>query len=277
MSLKTIVVFVDPSSAGRTRACYAVKMAVRHGAYLIGVFVAPPFIRNPNQSYVLGDEAMKEFIRNRLAEETRETDRVRSDLETATTSENVGFEFRVMHQDNGLGEARPHPVYADLAIIGLQPPTEAPGPVGRLLIETGTPLLLLPQTWNGTTLGERILLGWNASREARRAIIDALPLLTTAESVTITIVDPKKRKGHGEEPGIDIARFVSRHGVNVEVMRVESDGKPVADVMLTCASRINADMIVIGAYSHNRSMEALFGGVTTSLIEKAAVPLLIAH
>ncbi|KAH2839966.1 hypothetical protein KXW36_001559, partial [Aspergillus fumigatus] len=111
-----------------------------------------------------------------------------------------------------------------------------------------------------------VVVAWNASREARRAIADALPFLVGALSVTILVVDPQKNPRHGEEPGADVV-----------VEQVQSHGDPIANVILAYAERHNTDLIVVGAYSHARTTEMIFGGVTRSLLRDAAVPLLIAH
>ena len=145
-----------------------------------------------------------------------------------------------------------------------------------LLIATGVPFLLLPEPWTGSA-AEHVVVAWNASREARRAIADALPFLVGALSVTILVVDPQKNPRHGEEPGADVAHYLTRHGAKVVVEQVQSHGDPIANVILAYAERHNTDLIVVGAYSHARTTEMIFGGVTRSLLRDAAVPLLIAH
>ncbi len=145
-----------------------------------------------------------------------------------------------------------------------------------LLLATGVPFLLLPEPWTGSA-AEHVVVAWNASREARRAIADALPFLVGALSVTILVVDPQKNPRHGEEPGADVAHYLTRHGAKVVVEQVQSHGEPIAKVILAYAERHNTDLIVVGAYSHARTTEMIFGGVTRSLLRDAAVPLLIAH
>ncbi len=121
------------------------------------------------------------------------------------------------------------------------------------------------------------MVGWNASREARRAIADALPLLVGALSVSVLVIDPESNPRHGEAPGADVAQYLSRHGVSVVVEQFRSHGASIAQIILAHANRHNTDLVVVGAYSHNRTAEIIFGGVTRSLLREAAVPLLIAH
>src|SRR5260370_35813423 len=124
----------------------------------------------------------------------------------------------------------------------------------------------------------RIIAGWQASREARRAVADALPFLVAAASVTLLVVDSAERAGrHGEEPGADIALYLTRHGARVEVEQVLSQGSPVADIILSVAANHGVDLIVIGAYSHARSVEMVFGGVNRTLLARAPVPVLMSR
>ena len=129
----------------------------------------------------------------------------------------------------------------------------------------------------GETIGSRILVGWNATREARRAISDSLNFLVTAKSVTVLVIDPASRHRHGDEPGADIAIQLARHGAHVDVEQVRSSGIPVAQVILCYALKRASDLLVIGAYSHARLKEILLGGVTRTLLAQMPVPVLISR
>lgn len=277
MPLKNIAVFVDLSQAGVVRARYAVELALRHGGHLIGIFVAPSGWHDPTESYVRGHEAIRRLIDDHNAKEAAASKAASQSFNAATAREDISFEFRIIRESDA-DDAKLHSLHADLVIAS------HPGPGGlpdnwsaeSLLLATGVPFLILPDGWRAGTVAERVLLAWNASREARRAISDSLPLLT-ARSVSVIIVDPAKNLRHGEEPGADVATYLSRHGANVTVEQIESNASPIADVILNHARRNNIDLIVLGAYSHSRFREIIFGGVTRSLLRDAAVPLLIAH
>ena len=279
MPLKNIAVFVDLTQTGVVRARYAVELALRHGGHLIGIFVAPSgWHIDPAESYVRGREAIRRLIDDHNAKEAAASKAASQSFNAATAREDISFEFRIV-RENDADDAKLHSLHADLVIAS------HPGPGGlpdnwsaeSLLLATGVPFLILPDGWSAGTVAERVLVAWNASREARRAISDSLPLLTAARSVSVIIVDPAKNLRHGEEPGADIATYLSRHGAKVTVEQIDSNGAPVADVILSYASRNNIDLIVLGAYSHSRIREIVFGGVTQSLLRDAAVPLLIAH
>ena len=279
MFLKNVVVFVDPSPAGEARTRYAVKLCLRHGARLIGIFVAPSgWQGNPADSYARGHDAIRELIERHRAEELAASDAASRSFAALTAPDDISFEFRII-RDDATEHAKLHSLHADLVIVGHPRPGGLPEQwsADGLLLATGVPVLIVPDRWTGETIAERILLGWNASREARRAITDSLPLLAAAQSVAVVVVDPARNERHGEEPGADVALYLSRHGATVTVVQIQSDGLPVADVILEHALQHQIDLIVVGAYSHARSREAIFGGVTRSLLKKATIPILIAH
>jgi nucleotide-binding universal stress UspA family protein len=280
MSLKTVVVFVDFSPSGNARSRYAVNLCLRHGAHLVGVFVAPSgSSSNHTGSYVRGERAIRDMIEHNSEKEAAASHAARKGFTAATERENIGFDFRVIRENDADEQAKIHSLYADLIIVGHPRPGGLPANWSPedMLFETGVPLLIVPDEWNKETVAERILLAWNASREARRAITDSLPLLTMAESVSAVLVDFDKNPQHGEVPGADLAHYLSRHGAKVAVEHVRSEGHPVAEILQMTAERNNIDLIVVGAYSHSRSRQTIFGGVTRALLANVKIPLLIAH
>lgn len=279
MALKTIAVFVDPSAVGEARAAYAVKLAFRHRAHLIGIFAVPSgWDGSPSASFVRGQAAIRQLIEQHAASELAATNAANRSFSKVSTREVISFEFRFLHQDDPNQSAALNALHSDLVIVGGPKLSGLPREWSAegLLLATGVPFLLLPEYWTGPA-AEHVMVAWNASREARRAIADALPLLVGALSVTILVVDPQKNSRHGEEPGADVALYLSRHGAQVVVEQGRSNGEPVADVILGFAKRHNSDLIVVGAYSHARTAEIILGGVTRRLLRDTAVPLLIAH
>lgn len=147
-----------------------------------------------------------------------------------------------------------------------------------ILFDAGRPLLLMPSEWRGQNLGERVLIGWNASREAVRAVNDALPVLKRARQVVVATVDARpSASGHGEAPGRELAAHLARHGVSVDVRNLDGMGRPDANVLMSAAFDMAADMMVIGAYGRSRAEERMFGGVTRDLLIEAQLPLFMSH
>lgn len=279
MPLRSIAVFFEPTPSGEARAAYAARLAHRHGAHLIGLYMAPSlFNGSAAESFVQGRQAVREVIAMHKAMEAEAIEHAKRSLSAVCSSEGIGFEFRSLSQHDLSDNIALNSLHADLVIAcsGRGGGLPAEWPAEALLLATGVPFILLPESWNASAT-EHVVVAWNASREARRAISDALPLLVEAKSVTILLIDAEKNPRHGELPGADIALYLSRHGVNVSVKHTTSRGEPVAKVILDYARDQAADLIVIGAYSHARTAQMVFGGVTRSLLRDASVPLLIAH
>jgi nucleotide-binding universal stress UspA family protein len=279
MPFKSIAVFVDPSPAGEARTSYAARTAFRHGAHLIGILAVPSIAGgSAAESFVRGHQAVRQVIANYRSIETAAIAAANRSFTAGCAREGISFEFRFFHQGAIDDSAKLNSLHTDLVIVGGPRAGGLPRDwsAEELLFATGVPFLILPETWSGSST-EHVVVAWNASREARRAITDALPFLVDAQAVTILVVDPQKNPRHGEEPGADVAHYLARHGAKVVVEPVQSRGESIANVILACAERHTADLIVVGAYSHARTTEMIFGGVTRSLLRDAAVPLLIAH
>lgn len=279
MPFRSIAVVIEPTPAGEVRIAYAARLACRHGAHLVGLFMVPPiFSGSAAESFVQGRQAVREVIAQHQAKEAEAIELASRSLAAACNREGVSFEFRPLPQGHSHDSLALNSLHTDLVIAGSHRDAGLAGEWSAegLLLATGVPFLLLPESWNGSAAGH-VVVAWNASREARRAISDALPLLAEARSVTVLVVDPGRNSRHGEEPGSDLAHYLGRHGVSVTVERVDSNGEPIAKVIMDYAGEHAADLIVIGAYSHARPAQMVFGGVTRSLLRDAAVPLLIAH
>ncbi|MES1157060.1 MAG: universal stress protein [Alphaproteobacteria bacterium] len=175
-----------------------------------------------------------------------------------------------------------HARYANVAVLAR--PVDGEGGdlreevIEGVLFHSGRPTLIAPPGWTGPDLGKRVVVAWDASREATRALSEADPLLDKAEQVTVVTVDAKpKMFGHGDQPGAKIAAHLSRCGLSVNVSNVESQGKPPAVRILEEAEALNADLVVMGAYAHSRLRELVFGGATRDLLHAATIPILMAH
>jgi len=279
MALKSLIVFVDPSPAGEARTRYAVKLAVQHDAHLIGVFLAPAaWTQNASDSYVRGPGAIADMLERHDLFEREAAAAASGSFEAIAGRERVTFEFRSIEASNADALLRLHSLHSDLVIVGhSEAGPSSQGAPAAMLMATGVPFLIVPETWTGPSVANNVLFAWNASREARRAISDSLPLLKAARSVAVLVIDAQKNPSHGEQPGADVAHFLSRHGVAARVEQSQSGGLAVADVIRNFAVEDGSDLIVLGAYSHARTREFIFGGVTRSLLKAITVPTLIAH
>ncbi|SHE37872.1 Nucleotide-binding universal stress protein, UspA family [Litoreibacter ascidiaceicola] len=147
-----------------------------------------------------------------------------------------------------------------------------------LLFNSAAPVVLNDSAGVKTLSAKNILVAWNTSLPASRAVKRAIPLLKQAESVTIACFDPKMSElADGENPGSDVGKWLTHHGCNVTVEQHPSGGKEVATCILERAAEVGTDLVVAGAYGHSRLRENLFGGTTASLSEQTDVAVFMAH
>jgi nucleotide-binding universal stress UspA family protein len=281
MALKNIEVFVDATSEGEQRVDYAATLAQQCGAHLAGIHVVSAGRPDHRTDYyVIGEKAIRASLAWERAADEAVTTNVRRRFDEISAKRDLSAEFRVIRRGGPDEDLILSSLHSDLVIIGQRELHEMPGYLSpeRLLLASGAPILVVPGGWQSEPIGKKILVGWNASREARRAVADALPFLVAAPSVTLLVIDSNERADrHGDEPGADIALYLARHGAHVEVEQVSSRGSPIADIILSYAADHGVDLIVIGAYSHARSVELVFGGVTRTLLKHAPIPVLMSR
>jgi nucleotide-binding universal stress UspA family protein len=279
MALKDILVHLDGTPASSARLDIAADLAARHGAHIIGLFVAeialpPGIIGDPG-----GGVAMM------LLDQMRETlladgATVRAAFEARVRRDGLSGEWRMVE---GLGtEIVPlHARYADLAVLGQQDP-EGPPNTGAILETTlfgsGRAVLAVPYVGGFSRVGQHPLIAWNASREAARAAAEALPILQAADQVTVLAVNPRRGiSAHGEEPAADIALHLARHGVKAVAEQMIAPEIGDDDALLNAAAEKNADLLVMGAYGHSRLRELVTGGVTRTILRSMTLPVLMSH
>lgn len=279
MAFKNLLVHLDPSKSSVKRADAAVALAAKHGAHLTALAAAP----SPSvPSYVEAQipPAMFEQARSSLLEGL---DRIGTAFAKKAEAAGVSYEFRRELAREPLGDLiSRHARYADLAILGQADPddplTGDPETGEDVILGCGRPVLIVPYIGAMQEPGKRIVVAWDAGREAARAVNDAMPLLAAAELVQVLVVNPKRGpRAHGDEPGADIATHLARHGVEVDVKVYTQHDLSVADVILSRIADESADLAVMGAYGHARLREMVLGGVTREMLRSMTVPLFMAH
>lgn len=172
--------------------------------------------------------------------------------------------------------------FADLVVLA-QPYGEGAAPDAEAVVEAALfdgncPVLILPHGKSDVAgIGRRVIIAWNQSDEALTAIRRARPILKAADAVEITVVDPSPHSPEGSDPGGALCRMLTRHGVKAEVAVLAKTLPTVSEVLNRRAAETGADLIVMGAYSHSRLREAIMGGATRHMLERAKVPVLMAR
>ncbi|HTZ35766.1 MAG TPA: universal stress protein [Stellaceae bacterium] len=175
-----------------------------------------------------------------------------------------------------IGLARLH----DLTVVG-QPDRDTPSNgvrPGEVVLAAGRPALLLPYAGDFAEVGRRILVAWNGTREAARALHDAMFLLEDADAVTVLEIDPPgPDEGDPELRAQRVVAALARRGVAAKAETTVSDDTPVADVILSLAADLTADLVVMGAWGHSRLREFVLGGASRGILGEMTVPVLMSH
>ena len=296
-ALRDIVVVLDGSASSEMRLTVAVVLARQHGAHLTGfsavdlLLPARPAVQPRDNSQV--DTLPASQLMNWGA--VLPHDYPGGDTQAAEAAERIEAAFREKLRFNDLqgdwrvasGKVSETVVcqarHADLVILGQVDPTQPPAPAGRQLVEdvlmtSGRPILVIPYVGRFETCGTNILVGWNNSREAARAINDAIPLLAKAASVTILEANPIGRKPAIDDAvSADITRHLTRHGISAKTARTALASISASDALLSYAADVSADLLVVGGYGHSRLRERILGGVTRELLQHMTLPVLMSH
>ena len=166
----------------------------------------------------------------------------------------------------------------DLSVVGQAEPQSLRDNlmIEGALFDSGRPVLAVPYIQRAGLKLDRVMVCWDGGRNAARAINDAMPFLTRAKTVDVVTIGAGKDKA-GEIHGADIAQHLARHGLNVELRRIDAGDVDVANVILSDAADQNADFIVMGGYGHSRLREFVLGGATRGILSSMTVPTLMAH
>ena len=273
MSYKTILVHLDDRARRAERLQVGVNLAASFEAHLVGLFALDAAYI---PSYVLaeGGSVMQEIERRRRGEAAAQAER---EFRQAERRAGGKSEWR-LSMDGALAAVSLSARYADLVVAGQPEPGDgaAKAFAGELVLSVGRPVLFVPYVGRFPSVGKRVLVAWNASREAARAVSDALPFLARAESVELVAFDPGSAD-HGELPSADVALYLARHGVKASAARQSAPGLDIGSQVLSRAADDGADLIVMGGYGHSRLRELVLGGVTRTMLEAMTVPVLMSH
>jgi nucleotide-binding universal stress UspA family protein len=167
----------------------------------------------------------------------------------------------------------------DLAIVAQAEPDGSPSReliIEAVLFESGRPVLIVPYIQEEGLKLDRVMVCWDGSRNAARAVGDAMPFLARAKAVEVVVVTGDAGKSD-EIPGADIAHHLARHRLQVELRRIVAGDLDVANTILSHAADAGTDFIVMGGYGHSRLREFVLGGATRGILQSMTVPTLMSH
>ncbi len=276
MTWKTIVTQLSNPQRADVLLSIAGRLAERFQGHLIGLDATPAFTF---ASPIVTPSDVDEII---AADEAR-TAEARAIFETTSANRAFVAEWRELKLNNVdlPGAVLEHARASDLIVASqADPGWELSGMFDfpeRLVMESGRPVLVVPYAGSYGEIGKRITIAWSGKRESARAVFDALPLLKTAESVTLLCVTSVGDGGQGELPGTEIAAALARHGVKLTVQKSVVEDIAVADDVLSRIADSGTDLLVMGAYGYSRLREMVFGGVTHHILKHMTAPTLMSH
>jgi nucleotide-binding universal stress UspA family protein len=275
--IKDLVVNLSVGERPSPASDYAVSVAATFDAHLAGIaFLYDPIVPVSGAGYIPAEVIESQERDNQAATKAAldrfaaATDRAGVTAEPLTLSASfagVGEQFgRIARR-------------FDLSIVGQAEPEASAAEemiAEAALFESGRPVIIVPYIQKAPLKLDRVMLCWDGSRAATRAIADAMPLLNRAGRVEIVIVANEHGK-QDEIEGADMGAHLARHGLNVEVKRTVLGDIDVADVILSHAADAGSDFIVMGGYGHSRLREFVLGGVTRSIFRSMTAPVLMSH
>jgi nucleotide-binding universal stress UspA family protein len=272
--IRSVLLHLDNTSAAAPRLAFARGLALRHEAALSALFVALSAQRPVQLALAESPAALLQPVLE------ADSERARSLFERAVTHGGPAMRWL----DGGDGDPADafsrQALYADLLVLGQHDPGAAlagsapAGFVESVILGSGKPALILPHSGHFETIGRDVLIGWNATPQAARAVGAALPWLREARRVhVLEAVDEPRHAGGG---GLDIGQYLQFHGI-VPALHRHRALADAGDVMLSLASDVDADLLVMGCYGHSRARELVLGGASRTVLQTMTLPVLMAH
>jgi nucleotide-binding universal stress UspA family protein len=279
MSYKTILVHVDQSRHAAARIKIAAEIAIAENAHLIGTAMIgiSRIMYQGGAADLTGTIVAAEIdaLKERATKALAEFDAIARHMGV------LSYEKRLVNDEpeGGLSlQAR----YSDLVVIGQTDVDETcsrviSGLPEYVMLNCARPVLLVPYAGRFDRVGSNVLVAWDGSMEATRAVTNAIPLLKRAKNVSVALFNPSVQSDvHGEQPGADVALYLTRHNIKVEVLQQHTE-LDVGNTLLSLAADLRSDLIVMGGYGHTRFREVLLGGVTKTVLKTMTVPVLMSH
>lgn len=268
--MKTILLFAhdDAGQEARLQAALDVTRAMDGHLSCVDVIMSPTSLAHDAYSGYVAAGLIEEEQRQEAANRSR--------IEERLAREDVAWSWTEVHREPAStieAEAR----LADVIVLSgeLDDVWPAFGAMASDIVrKADCPILIVDRGTRGIQLNGTAIVAWDGSREAGEALRDAVPLLKLADEVILTSVGDS----NGALAAEPAAQYLSRHGVHARIDALDRvHGESVGDTILEHARRSKADYIVMGAYGHSPAREAIFGGVTRSMLAHSELPLLLAH
>jgi nucleotide-binding universal stress UspA family protein len=278
MVLKDILVHIDNSKACPARLSAAIELAHSHRAHLTGLYTMPfPNALVMDMAGAPGATGIAQAEIIHAEEEASRSRAAEAELKFKQATADSGGEWR-SQQGEPVGVLTLNGRCFDLIVIGQAHSDDLDAPnsgfVDSVIVNAGRPLLVIPYIGIGSTIGKRVLIAWDGSRESARALNDSLALIANAESVEIVTLDADSEN---RDIAGDARRHLVRHGIDAELLELPSGDLEVEQALLARCSDRSIDLLVMGAYGHSRLREKILGGATRDILKEMTIPVLMSH
>jgi len=279
MSIKTILTCLTDVDTADSVLAAAALIARRHGGHVIGLRTLESLMVYPGIALHAPDIVFTEFG----ASQARQTDELKKIFDQHFHAENFVSEWRLLKSRSATAAERvvESAQSADIVLMPAADPEAETNAHTRLLEDVirdaGRPVIVVPRDFAGDKLGQKILIGWNGTRESVRAVHDARTLLCAGDSAHILRISD-----HGENPGLDatsndLAAAFARHQIDTTLVERFWEQPGVAAALNKEAFEQGADMIAVGAFGHSRAYDLVIGAATRELLRHANLPVLFSR
>ena len=275
MAIRNVLVHVADDSRCADRIGLACDLAEQNDSRVTGLFVRPYPIIPPAVFASSAAAVVKEIEASYDAWE----ERCKETFDEAISAKAAIADWRV---DRGATDVclAFHAHYADIVVVGQAAQEDVDRSIatdlgGTVALEAGRPVLLMPHEGSYSSAWKRIMIAWDSSRAATRAVHDAMDFLKAADQVDVLCIDAEESADH--DPGADIAGHLARHGVPAQAHRRVSGDLSTTETLIATMLSMKSDLLVMGAYGHSRLGEIVFGGVTHNIQRHASIPVLMSN
>lgn len=276
MAPKTILVCLTTPDHAETLLKFAVPLARKHRAHLIGLHTIEALVVYPGIAMHIPDSAFASFNES----QKEESEAIKAIFEKHTGPEEFVSEFRLVRAEaqsaceRMIESARA----ADLVIMAHEDKNsdryDQRNAQAQVIRQSGRPVIVVPLGYDGPEIGANILLGWSDTREAARAAHDMLDLADEGAVLTVLRVGKSPQDAFKDSDAIDIAEMYARHGLRPTLDHREPIGESIAEVLQKVAFERGADLIVTGAFGHSRAYDFVLGATTYALLRDQKLPVL---
>lgn len=269
-----ILLHLTDDGRGAEKTAMALSLAKRFDTTITALYTLP----FPTQIYYMGEYVPPSLIQQQVDETRALAVTARRDFEAAAKQAGVTASW-IESDDDALSALQRHGRHCDLAVLGQPDPDRDPSAMGSTLpgdlaLALGRPVLVLPYIGQYTAPGKTVLIAWNDSREAARAVHDALPMLLAATSVIVLCIDGDEQQ---QRSAASLVQHLSHHGITAKLRHTTAADIGAGEALLSALADNSADLLVMGAYGHSRLREMTLGGVTHTILQSMTVPVLLGN